>query len=343
MTDLEARAEPVRCPAAAASGPCLQLWPEREVPLGGIRGLTVSRTLPQRGLPTVGAWCFLDSFGPSPAQMAVLPHPHIGLQTVTWPLSGTIRHRDSVGSDVLVRPGELNLMTAGYGVAHSEYSWLEEPKELECPDEAEKPENEKQMRGLQFWIALPEESRNIPTHFEQHRNLPVFEQAGLAGTVLLGEFAGRQSPATTYSPLVGVELSDATGGQRQLPLEPGFEHAVLVLDGVVRIDDQELAAGPLGFLGSGRDRLVFDAQPGTRLMLFGGAPFAEDLVMWWNFAGRSHEDIVEARAQWEAQDPRFPLVPGQPAPRETSEQEADAGRIPAPPLPGVRLTPRKRN
>ena len=127
MTNLEVTPEQEICPPAApeeSSGPCLQLWPEREVPLGGVRAMNVRRTLPQRGLPTIGAWCFLDSFGPDRTAMSVLPHPHIGLQTVTWPLAGNIRHRDSVGSDVVVRPGELNIMTAGRGVSHSEFAVL---------------------------------------------------------------------------------------------------------------------------------------------------------------------------------------------------------------------------
>ena len=129
MTNLEVLPQEEVCPpagpdAGTGTGPCVQLWPAREVPLGGIRGIKVLRTLPQRGLPTVGAWCFLDSFGPDRTPMSVLPHPHTGLQTVTWPLAGQVRHRDSVGSDVIVRPGELNIMTAGFGVAHSEFAVL---------------------------------------------------------------------------------------------------------------------------------------------------------------------------------------------------------------------------
>ncbi|WP_148667421.1 pirin family protein, partial [Arthrobacter sp. Hiyo1] len=110
MTNLETAPSQEVCPAGhPGQGPFVQLWPAREVPLGGVRAMNVSRTLPQRGMPTVGAWCFLDSFGPDRIAMSVLPHPHMGLQTVTWPLQGEVRHRDSVGSDVLVRPGQLNI------------------------------------------------------------------------------------------------------------------------------------------------------------------------------------------------------------------------------------------
>jgi redox-sensitive bicupin YhaK (pirin superfamily) len=118
----------------------------REVPLGGVRGIQVHRLLPQRALPMVGAWCFFDRFDEQ-ALMRVLPHPHTGLQTVTWPLLGDIRHRDSVGSDVTLRPGELNLMTSGRGVSHSEFSISETAGPLE---------------GLQFWGAMPP-SRHMPT------------------------------------------------------------------------------------------------------------------------------------------------------------------------------------
>ncbi|WP_394939249.1 pirin family protein [Psychromicrobium sp. YIM B11713] len=325
MSNAEENPETITCPAATAHGPCVQLWPAREVPLGGVRGVSVSRTLPQRGLPTVGAWCFLDSFGPAEPEMSVLPHPHIGLQTVTWPLSGVIRHRDSLGSDVLVRPGELNLMTAGNGIAHSEFSWLEDSSSAEP------------MRGLQFWVALPESSRHDEPAFEQHRELPDFDSGGLRIRVLLGELAGHRSPATTFSPLVGAEISATTDGVNMLPLEPSFEHALLVLDGSLRIDGQDIAPGPLAFLGAGRHELSLEAETGSRFVLIGGEPFTEELVMWWNFVARSQEDIEAARQDWEAQSGRFPAVAG-----HGPEAGAEAGRIPAPPLPNVRLTPRRR-
>jgi hypothetical protein len=309
--------------------------------------MTVSRTLPQRALPTIGAWCFLDSYGPGPATMAVLPHPHTGLQTVTWLLSGTIRHRDSLGSDVLVRPGQLNLMTAGQGVAHSEFAVR--PDEVQATDggsdggsnddggEARGDVDGGTVRGLQLWVALPENARHQPARFEQHADLPKLEGANFTATVIAGSLDGVTSPARVHSPLVGAEVSVTATGPVSLSLEPGFEHAILVLAGSVEIDGIVLDSGPLAYLGSGRTRLDLDAPEGARFMLLGGEPFREELLMWWNFVGRSHEEIVRARQDWEEHSSRFGAVPG-----HGEDAGREAGRIPAPPMPGIRLTPRRR-
>lgn len=343
MTNLEVAPQQELCPPAGpegTSGPCLQLWPEREVPLGGVRAMNVRRTLPQRGLPTIGAWCFLDSFGPDRIAMSVLPHPHTGLQTVTWPLAGNIRHRDSVGSDVVVRPGELNIMTAGHGVSHSEFAAL--------PDSDAGPDAGAPLpvqRGLQLWVALPDTERHREPAFEQHRELPSVTGPGFTATVMVGEFAGAVSPATMYSPIVGADIS--CDGLAVLPLNAHFEHAVLVLDGGLTLDGQEVPPGPLGYLGAGRTTLEFQALPGTRFLLIGGEPFQEELLMWWNFVGRTHDEVEQARADWEAQaalpdaaarGARYGLVEG-----HGPDAGAEAGRIPAPIMPAVRLTPRKRS
>ncbi|SEI49520.1 hypothetical protein SAMN04487917_101589 [Arthrobacter sp. yr096] len=299
--------------------------------------MNVMRTLPQRGLPTVGAWCFLDSFGPDRVAMSVLPHPHCGLQTVTWPMEGAVRHRDSVGSDVVVRPGELNIMTAGKGISHSEFSVLPAttgPLLEEIPV----------SRGLQLWVALPEEHRHRAPSFEQVKDLPVAVGDGFTATVMVGEFAGQRSPASMFSPIVGADITGA--GSLELPLRPDFEHAVLVLDGHVVIDGQDIEAGPLAYLGAGRSSLRVDARPNTRFMLLGGEPFGEDLLMWWNFVGRTHEEVEQAREEWEAEGlldddaaaaSRFGFVQG-----HGPDAGPEAGRIPAPPLPGVKLRPRTR-
>src|SRR6478752_6796553 len=141
-------------------GPRALLLESREVPLGGVRAMHVSRALPQRNLPLVGAWCFLDRFGPQVTRMRVEPHPHIGLQTVTWPFVGEVRHRDTLGSDVVVRRGALNLMTSGAGIAHSEYSVGEEAAPLDA---------------LQLWVALPEHRRHGARAFERHDDLPIVD------------------------------------------------------------------------------------------------------------------------------------------------------------------------
>lgn len=317
----------------------MQLWPAREVPLGGVRAMNVSRTLPQRGMPTVGAWCFLDSFGPDRIAMSVLPHPHIGLQTVTWPLEGEVRHRDSVGSDVVVRPGQLNIMTAGRGISHSEFGVLPAGLHLEAPD-ALVPLS----RGLQLWVALPDEARHRAPSFQQIVELPVVATDSFRAIVLVGEFAGQRSPAVMYSPIVGVEVS--ASGAVELPLNPAFEHAVLVLDGSAVIDGQHIDPGPLAYLGMDRETLHLDAAPGTRFMLLGGEPFEEDILMWWNFVARTHEEVEQAREEWEAQallsdedarNARFGWIHG-----HGPDAGAEAGRIPAPPMPGVQLKPRSR-
>lgn len=324
------------------------MFQAREVPLGGIRSLQVRRTLPQRALPTVGAWCFLDQFGPDPGPaMRVLPHPHTGLQTVTWPIRGRIHHRDSLGNDVMVEPGELNLMTAGRGIAHSEVS-------AEGED----------LFGLQFWAALPGALPGAQDDwgaaFQQVRDLPVLATDGVQITVFVGALAlsadgGGEpdrvvSPAVVHTPLLGADASLDAGATARVVLEPGYEHAVLVVSGSVQIEGMRIEAGPLAYLGAQREELSIDAIQDARFILLGGEPFTEDLVMFWNFVGRNHEEVALARAAWEGQvgaaaeavaadrsvvEPgpalRFGLVPGH------GEE-----RIPAPQVPPVRLTPRRR-
>ncbi|MFI6868123.1 pirin family protein [Nocardia sp. NPDC050406] len=321
MSDLETRPEEALCESSGRPGPRADFFPAREVPLGGVRGVTVHRSLPQRDLPTVGAWCFLDHFGSgSPANPEghdIEPHPHIGLQTVTWPLDGRIRHRDSVGSDVEIWPGQLNLMTSGRGIAHSEYR---------VPGHTS-------GHGLQLWIALPGDKVAVAPHFEQHRDLPEFELPGVRGTVLIGALGGVTSPAMAYTPIVGADLRVDAGTDTALPVDPAFEHAVLVIEGALRVEDTEVAPGSLFYLGSDRTEIRLHDTAGAHVLLIGGEPFGEDLVMWWNFVARSHDEIEAARNDWESRDlDRFPDIAGHPP-----EQ-----RIPAPPLPGLHLKPRKR-
>lgn len=313
-------------PDASTDPPRALLLESREVPLGGVRAMHVRRSLPQRDLPLVGAWCFLDRFGPQPVRMRVEPHPHIGLQTVTWPFVGDVRHRDSVGSDVVVRRGALNLMTSGAGIAHSEYSVGEDPIPLDA---------------LQLWVALPESRRHGAPDFERHENLPslvldAVEGAAASAVVVLGELAGVRSPATVYTPIVGAEVRVPAGTRVRIPLRPDWEYALVGVEGVtdaaadasgaVSLDDAHLL-----YLGTGRDTIEVSSATGATMFLLGGEPFEDDVIMWWNFVGRTHEEIVEAREAWEAGSSRFGQV-------------VDHGdeRIPAPPLPAVRLTRRRR-
>ncbi|MFW2514653.1 pirin family protein [Demequina sp. SO4-13] len=310
-----------------------EVLPSRDVPLGGLRGMTVSRSLPQRDVPTIGAWCFLDRFGPQRTTMRVEPHPHIGLQTVTWPLTGEIRHRDSIGSDVVLRPGALNLMTSGHGIAHSEYSITDKPIDLDA---------------LQLWVALPERSRHGDHAFESHTSLPEVALAAPDGTassqaadavavVVMGTFAGTTSPATTHTPLVGAELRLPPGTSARLPLEAAWEHGLALIDGDMAVRDDAgdtlpaPSKGDILYLGNRRSEVTVETSTGARIFLLGGEPFGEDLVMWWNFVGRSHDEVAEARRAWEAREGRFGHVAGH-----------DDTRVPAPPMPEVRLTPRRR-
>jgi redox-sensitive bicupin YhaK (pirin superfamily) len=311
--------------SASCDGPRALLLEAREVPLGGVRAMSVRRALPQRDLPLVGAWCFLDRFGPQVTRMRVEPHPHIGLQTVTWPLEGDVRHRDSVGSDVTVRRGSLNLMTSGAGISHSEYSVGTDAAPLDA---------------LQLWVALPESRRHGAPAFEQHDVLPEVALAaadGLAGsaTVVLGDFAGASSPASTHTPIVGAEIRVPAGSRVILPLDPAWEHALVGVRGDAAVhagqDPTALDDAHLLYLGIRRTSVEVSSDTGATLFLLGGEPFEDDIVMWWNFVGRTHEEIVEAREAWESRDARFGRV-------------VDHGdeRIPAPPLPAVRLTRRRR-
>jgi redox-sensitive bicupin YhaK (pirin superfamily) len=325
MSNLETRPpETAGAATAAASGPVFEELAPREVPLGGPRAMLVRRTLPHRVRRTVGAWCFLDHYGssaqPPDAPMHVPEHPHTGLQTVTWLFDGEVRHRDSLGSDQLVHPGELNLMTAGNGIAHAEDTALS----ASTPARA--------LHGLQLWVALPDGSRDAPPAFAHHADLPVVEVGGvratvLIGTVLVGDGGGRSSSAQAFTPLLGAELVLAPGADDPLTLDPGFEHALLAVDGDVQVDGRRLEATSLAYLGTGRDELALASHRGGRAVLLGGTPLGEPLVMWWNFVGRTHEDIVAARADWES-GRRFAPVPGY------------GERLAAPALPTTRLIAR---
>lgn len=312
--------------SAPCDGPRAVMLDAREVPLGGIRAMEVRRALPQRELPMVGAWCFLDRFGPQRTLMRVEPHPHIGLQTVTWPLEGEVHHRDSIGSDVLISQGALNLMTSGAGISHSEYSVTDEPIPLDA---------------LQLWVALPESRRHGAPAFEQHATLPTLTLPSLAGAaaeavVVMGEFAGVVSPASAFTPIVGAEVRVPAGAAVRLPLHPEWEYAIVGVEGDLRVATDADADASVGdmqllYLGIHRDGIDVRSETGATLFLLGGEPFEDDIVMWWNFVGRSHEEIVEARDEWEAGSDRFGHVVG----------HGDE-RVPAPPLPGVRLRRRAR-
>lgn len=272
---------------APAARPVVEALPGR---LTDLLGLPIRRLLPRSQRRLVGPWCFLDSYGPltfaGGKPMDVAPHPHIGLQTVSWLLDGEVVHHDSLGLTGAAAPGVLNLMTAGRGIAHAE----------ETP-----PRNIGRLRGLQLWVALPEASRDTAPAFEQHRGLPVVDLPGGRATVLMGGLGGVGSPARAFSPLVGADVAGEAGGRLVLPLDPDFEHALVPLRGDGQLDGQQLAVDTLYYLGSGRRELVLRSGPDpARLLLLGGAPFGETILMWWNFVARTTEEIVAAREDWQA-------------------------------------------
>jgi redox-sensitive bicupin YhaK (pirin superfamily) len=272
----------------------------------------------------VGAWCFVDHFGPDDVSagpgMQVPPHPHTGLQTVSWLAEGEILHRDSVGSLQSITPGQLNVMTSGHGISHSEESPSPHPPV---------------MHGLQLWVALPDAARHGPARFDHYPTMPVFTDGGASVTVVVGSLAGETSPAVAFSPLLGAEIVLEPGTSVRLPLDPAFEYGAVSMAGAADVLGDDLKPGSLLYLDRGRSDLRLGSEGGARLFLLGGEPFDEPLVMWWNFVGRTHEEIAEARADWERsrREPggRFGTVTGY------------AGDpLPAPELPTVRLKARDR-
>lgn len=325
MSNVETEPIEIECengPRAGTAGrPLAEIITSREVPLGGPRAMPVRRTLPQRQRSLIGAWCFADHYGPDDVTqtggMDVAPHPHTGLQTVSWLFTGEIEHRDSLGMHATVRPGEVNLMTGGRGICHSEVSTPETTI----------------LHGVQLWVALPDAARDAPRNFE-HYVPPVAPLTGGSVRVFLGSLAGSQSPVHTFTPLLGAELTIEPRAEVRLDVDPTFEHGVLVDAGAIGVEGLELARADLGYVGTGASdlTLVNRTDEPARVVLLGGEPFGEEIVMWWNFVGRSHEEIEQFRAEWEAESDRFGAVHG---------YEGTVQRLPAPPLPNARIKPRQ--
>ncbi len=225
------------------------------------------------------------------ASFGIGPHPHMGLQTVTWLLAGELLHLDSLGSEQLIRPGQLNLMTAGHGVAHAE----------------EDPARAEEVHAVQLWVAQPAATRDGPPAFEHHAALPRLDLDGAEATVLVGDFGGAGSPARRDTEHMGVELALRPPGA-EVPLRAADEHALVVLQGAVAVDGVRVEPGVLAYLGQGRDGCRFGVDAPARALLLGGVPFPEPILMWWNFVGRSRDELGEARRQWAADDGRFGRV-----------------------------------
>ncbi|MET8704973.1 pirin family protein [Streptomyces californicus] len=319
MSNLDRQATPSVCGGRGfvVAEPVRELLAPRHVRLG--ESTEVRRLLPNLGRRMVGAWAFVDHYGPDDIAdepgMQVPPHPHMGLQTVSWLHEGEVLHRDSLGSLQTVRPRELGLMTSGRAISHSE----ESPRE-----------HARLLHGAQLWVALPEAHRNVEPHFQHHADLPVVTAPGLAATVILGVLDGAVSPGTAYTPIVGADITLSAGAETRLPLDPDFEYAVLSMSGEAEVDGVPVLPGSMLYLGCGRTELPLRGVSDAGLMLLGGEPFEEELVMFWNFIARSGEEIAQARKDWE-EGSRFGEVRGY-----------DGARLPAPELPATPLKPRGR-
>lgn len=313
--------------------PCVdvEVLEPRLVPLGGPRALTVYRTLPQRHRSLIGAWCFLDHYGPDlvtlTGGMTVPRHPHTGLATVSWLFAGAIDHLDSGRNAAVVRPGELNLMIAGQGITHQEISTAQTDS----------------LHGVQLWYALPQATRFSQNHFVHYSPQPV-SSADLTARVFIGDLFGSRSPVDTRTPaLLGAELLLQPNAEVTLSVRTDFEYGLLAEDHAIEVNGVDTAHRCLAYVPTGTNTLVLKAGPvGARVILLGGVPLSEQIVMWWNFVGRSHDEIVEFRRRYQTElgfepvrptdtnkpDLFGPFPPGQPNP------------LPAPELPGIRLRPR---
>jgi len=298
MPDPQVAAE--TCAALGAAQHQFDAYPGRDVALGQ---LTVTRLLPVRGRRLIGPWCFLDRFAPHGVDdatgMDVGSHPHMGLQTVTWLLDGELVHYDSLGVEAALRPGGVNVMTSGAAIAHAERT----PTGTVG-----------RMSGVQLWTALPATDRNMKASFQHVERVPLAERPGGVVQVFAGAADGLQSPAAYYSGIFGGDIQLHPNADLDLPLEARFEYAALVLSGDASIDRQPMEQRILYYLGANRTTACFSSRMGGRLLLVGGPPFPETILMWWNFVARTPQEIIEAHADW-AQHRRFGEVRGYSGPR----------------------------
>lgn len=286
----------------------------REAKIGETR---ILRVLPTKRRRTVGPWCFVDLMAPeditNPPPLEIGPHPHIGLATVTWLFGGEVLHSDSLGSQQLIRPGQLNLMTSGFGIAHAE--------EGIAPGVGDDTGG---MLGVQMWLAQPDQTRNGISRFQHIDELPTAEFPGGHANVLIGNFAGAASPAEVDHPTIGLDVT--LRGPAELTLSRDFEHAVVPVDRPLLVDDVIVEPGSLGVIPAGYEHIRISSQHGPgRVMLLGGEPLGVPLKMWWNFVARTADEITEAWRAWQAHDDdRYAPV------------ASHLRRIDAPPPPWVR-------
>lgn len=279
-------------------------------------GLMIHRALPTRLRRMVGAWCFLDHIGPRTFRddegLHVGAHPHTCLQTFTWMVEGELLHRDSLGTTQVIRPGQVNLMTAGRGIVHTE--------DAVHPGQS--------LHAAQLWIALPPAQADCEPAFAHHAVLPQWSMGTVTATLLVGAHEGHTAPTEVHSPLLGLDLHTVQDAACTVALNPAFEHGVLVLQGDAVIGTERFSQDEFAYLPPGATALPLRLTAGARLLLIGGEPWPQPIVMWWNFVGHSRDEIIRAQGDWESGAPRFGPVPG------------DGGRrLSAPPLPWRRSDP----
>ncbi|TIR42586.1 MAG: pirin family protein [Mesorhizobium sp.] len=265
-----------------------------------IGGFQVRRALPTAKRRLVGPFIFFDRMGPAILRagqaLDVRPHPHIGLSTVTYLFDGNIRHRDSLGTEMVIQPGDVNLMTAGRGIVHSERT----PQELRGAPMS--------VSGLQTWLALPDDKEEVDPIFENTAamRLPEIDAEGVSGRVVIGAFSGLRSPVMTASDTLYADLSLAPGASVKIPAD-AEERAIYTLEGEVSISGDRFPAERLLVFRPG-DEIVVSSQGGAHFMLFGGASLGSKRYIWWNFVSSSKERIEQAKEEWKTG--RFDIVPG---------------------------------
>lgn len=266
-----------------------------------VGGIPVARTLPTKEQRTIGPWCFLDHAGPvtftnNESGMQVGPHPHTCLQTFTWMLAGEVLHRDSLGSRQVIRPGQVNLMTAGHGICHTEESILTE-------------EAGRELHAAQLWIALPEQEKDCAPAFEHYPDLPSRSENGVKLTVLIGEFGRLQAPTRHFSPIIGLDLNFEQDSEITLQLNSDFEHGLTALIGEFEMQNANYQQDELAVLAPGLQNVTIKAPAGARLLLIGGEPLPKPITIWWNYVGYSKDYISQAQQDWQAGHKRFGDVP----------------------------------
>jgi redox-sensitive bicupin YhaK (pirin superfamily) len=261
-----------------------------------VGGMSISRVLPTKGRRTIGPWCFVDLILPpdfeDPHPMEVGPHPHTGLATVTWLFEGEALHTDSLGTEQPIRPGQLNLMTSGHGIAHAELGTTTG------------------IHGAQMWLAQPEETRHGLSRFQHVEDLPLASLPGGEAMVIVGELDGARSPAGLDWPTIGLDVR-LHGDRVEIPANPRYEHAVVPIDRAVKVDEAIVEPGWLALVPVGAEVLPLEGGGAeARALVLGGLPLGEPIEMWWNFVARSKDEITEAWESWQSHDlGRFGVVP----------------------------------